>query len=93
MLTGNLLRAARVLAGLGRGQVAAQAGLPRDAVLDLESAGASPLRRDDPAARQVRAALERAGVEFLEDGAPGVRLRTAGDEGIPTQDLNAENDG
>jgi len=94
MLTGNLLRAARVLAGLGRGELAARADLPRDAVLDIESAGPSALRPDDPVARKVRAALEKTGIEFLEDGGSGVRLRTRSSrhEGILTQDLNAEND-
>ena len=93
MLTGNQIRAARVLAGLGRGQVALQAGLSRDAIIDIESAGPSVLRSDDAAARKVREALESAGVEFLEDGAPGVRLRPARrEQGMRTEALNAEND-
>ena len=95
MLTGNLLHAARVLAGLDRVEVAAQAGLTPDAVLNLENAASSALPAEDRAVRQLKAALEKAGVEFLENGASGLRLRPGDqqDESIPTQDLNAENDG
>jgi transcriptional regulator with XRE-family HTH domain len=70
------LRAARALIGWSRDDLAAQSGATVRTLARIES--------DQTAARDrtmaaIRAALEAAGVEFIEEngGGPGVRLRKA----------------
>ncbi|PSC03955.1 DNA-binding protein [Alsobacter soli] len=93
MFTGNQVWAARVLAGLTREDAAERAGISLEALTDIEGRGGAPLSADEAVTMRLVAALNEAGVDF--DEGPGIRLRAAAgrDEGIRTEDLNAENDG
>ena len=68
-------RAARGLLGWSPSRLAAEANLSAPTVKRFE--GESALRVSDAARSALRAALESAGVEFIEEngGGPGVRLR------------------
>ena len=77
-MTGNQLRAARSLLGWSQAQVAGAAGLSVPTIKRAEGNAAIAASSDAIAA--IRAALEAAGVIFIEgngDG-PGVKLRKAG---------------
>jgi transcriptional regulator with XRE-family HTH domain len=69
-------RAARALVGWSQPQLAEACGLGLSTVVDFER-----VRRDvsSDAALRMRVALERAGVEFIDEngGGPGVRLKRA----------------
>lgn len=93
MFTGNQVWAARVLAGLSREDAAERAGISLEALAEIEAQGGAALSPDAAAARRLIEALDAAGVEFLADDGPGVRLRAARDEGMRPENLNAENDG
>jgi len=75
MATQDQLRAARALCGLSQGQLAEIIGVSTKTIKRAEGAASPPASHAAIAA--IRAALERAGVEFLEEngGGPGVRLR------------------
>ena len=73
-LTGNHIRAARALLGMDQETLAEKAGISVGTVKNMEATGLGPVggfasRRDS-----VRAALERAGIEFTNGDSPGVRL-------------------
>ena len=75
MLTGKQIRDARALLGLARSKFAERAGVPH-AILKLAEAtdGECPVQLDR--ARQIRRAIEAAGLELFGDGAEaGVRRR------------------
>ncbi len=74
-MSGNQLRAARSLLGLSQVDLASAAGLSVPTVKRAE--GNSALAASASAVAAIRAALERAGVEFIPEngGGPGVRLR------------------
>jgi transcriptional regulator with XRE-family HTH domain len=95
MFTGNQIWAARVLAGLSREDAAERAGISLEALAEIEAQGGASLSPDAAAARRLVQALGAAGVEFLAEDGPGVRLRAIGqrDEGMRPENLNAENDG
>ncbi len=75
-MEGNQLKAARSLLGLSQAEVAAASGLSVPTVKRAE--GNSALAASAEAIAAIRAALEAAGVVFLEEngGGAGVRLRT-----------------
>ena len=75
------VRAARSLLGLSREQLAEASGVPLRTVARLELGEGSPQKRTLAA---IRAALEAAGVIFLEEngGGAGVRLRKSGDGSV-----------
>ena len=80
MITGTQLRMARAALKLGVRDVAAAAKVSPATVTRIESdqpANASTLST-------IRAALEAAGVEFIEEngGGAGVRLRRAGEDAL-----------
>nr|WP_240671995.1 helix-turn-helix domain-containing protein [Tropicibacter alexandrii] len=79
-MTGNQLRAARSLIGWTQAQVAAATGLSVPTVKRAEGAG--QFGASEKATAAIRAALESAGVIFLEEngGGAGVRLRKVSDE-------------
>jgi transcriptional regulator with XRE-family HTH domain len=85
------IRAARGLVGWSQADLAEQSGLSRATINRAETGAASA---DALAAMQ--AALEKAGVLFLDENGdgPGVRLRKRrrGKQSIPVEDLTAEND-
>ncbi len=102
-MTGDLLQAARVLTGVSIEDLAAKAGLPPKVVGSLEDRGeaevdvGSVTPADEQVLTRLRRALEGAGVEFLEGGTPGVRLRPSAangelEEGLPVDEITAQND-
>ncbi|WP_424135138.1 helix-turn-helix domain-containing protein [Roseomonas chloroacetimidivorans] len=76
LLTGAQIRAARAFVGWSARELSEKAGLSLSTVQRAEGADGVPsVTRANLAA--IRAALEAAGVEFIErnGGGPGVRLR------------------
>jgi transcriptional regulator with XRE-family HTH domain len=71
------VRAARGLLGWSQDQLADTSGVPKRTLARLELGEGSPQRRTLTA---IRAALEAAGVEFIDQngGGPGVRLSCSG---------------
>lgn len=74
LTTGNQLRAARSLVDMGQGALAEAAGVNVNTISSMEKRGANTLSSGLDVIRKVQAALEAAGVEFLNHGQPGVRL-------------------
>ena len=77
MITGKQIREARALMGLQRSKFAEKAGVPH-AILKLAEMtdGECPVQVDR--ARQIRRAIEAAGLELFGEGsAAGVRRRAA----------------
>jgi len=70
------MRAARALAGIGQRELAARAKVAIGTIRRMESFD-SEIQAYAGTIRKVQAALERAGLEFLNDEQPGVRLRKA----------------
>ncbi len=95
--TGRQIAAARTLAGLTQGELAAGANISVPTLKRMEaSAGAAVGMANNLDA--VTRALEAAGVIFQAEGeviagGPGVRLRAVEDHGRRPEDLNASNDG
>ncbi|TCT02414.1 transcriptional regulator [Aquabacter spiritensis] len=81
------IAAACALLGLTRSELSARAGV-EDAIL----AGLDRAPPDDILIETLRQTLEAAGVDFIDGGAPGVRLRPP-PEGLRADQLNASNDG
>lgn len=75
--TGNQLRAARALAGVEQKWLADKSGVSINTIRNMEARGAEPITSGAMTVRKVQIALEEAGVEFLNHGQPGVRLRKA----------------
>lgn len=73
-LTAAQCRGARGLLGLTQPALAAEAGLGLSTIVDFERARRSV---SSEAIQAIRKALERAGIEFIDEngGGPGVRLR------------------
>ncbi len=84
--SGRQIAAALALLGKSRAELATAGG-----VSELEIAAAESGAAGDAALDEVRRALEAAGIEFLDGGAPGVRLRPETSSLRPS-DLNASND-
>ena len=74
LVTGNQLKAARALLGVEQVDLAARADLHVNTIRKMEGKGASEITSGADIVRRVQAALEAAGVEFLNHGRPGVRL-------------------
>ena len=94
LVTGYQLAAARALIGLKRATLARRANVSADDVAGMEAAKAGPIGGAVENVQAVQAALEASGVEFLNHGQPGVRLRNGVDSSasIAVEDLNSEND-
>lgn len=69
------VRAARALLDWSRERLADVSGVPERTLARFEAEEGSPQQRTFTA---IRAALESAGVEFMDGDAPGVRLRSLG---------------
>lgn len=76
-MTGNQLKAARALVGWEQAQLAEAATVSVNTVRNMEAAGADPVRGRLDTLGKLQAALEAAGVIFIEENGegPGVRLR------------------
>lgn len=75
LTTGNQLKAARALAGMEQKEVAEAAGVNVNTIRNMEASAASPIAGRAQSVQAVQRALERAGIEFLNHGNPGVRFR------------------
>ena len=75
LTTGNQLKAARALAGMDQGQLGEKAGLSINTISAMEKKGAGSLTSGLPTIRAVMDVLEAEGIEFLNHGRPGVRLK------------------
>ena len=74
MITGRQLRAARVLLGIEQIELAKLAGVAIGTIRRMESFDGEIGSRTGTLSLVTRA-MEKAGVEFLNDGQPGVRMR------------------
>ncbi|MDX0631828.1 helix-turn-helix domain-containing protein [Sinorhizobium medicae] len=74
LTTGNQLKAARALAGLEQKDVAEKAGVNVNTIRNMEAAGAGQIAGRAQNVQNVQRVLEKAGIEFLNHGQPGVRL-------------------
>lgn len=90
-VNGRQIKAARALVGWRRKDLAERAGMSAATVKVVESEADDGESLADTRER-LRHTLSAAGIEFLNGGAPGVRL-VPKDEGIRPEDLNASNDG
>jgi transcriptional regulator with XRE-family HTH domain len=75
LTTGNQLKAARALAGLSQNQLATESGLNVTTISAMEGKGAGTLGSGLDTIKAVMDALEAAGVEVLNHGQPGCRLK------------------
>ncbi len=79
LTTGNQLKAARAMAEMDQNALADAAGVNVNTIRNMEAKGSGILTSSMEVVRRVQMALEAAGVEFLNHGRPGVRLK--GEEG------------
>jgi transcriptional regulator with XRE-family HTH domain len=75
LTTGYQLAAARALVGMDQTDLAERAGFSANTIRSMEKSGAGPIAGRSANVYAVQRALEAAGVEFLNHGQPGVRLR------------------
>ena len=75
LTTGNQLRAARALAGVEQTTLADKAGVHVNTIRKIEGKAAAEITSAADVVRRIQQALEAEGIEFLNHGAPGVRLR------------------
>ena len=70
------IKAARALLAWSQEELAAASGVSIPTIKRLE-AGDGPIGGRSETASKIRAALQRAGVDFIDDGGSGVRLRSS----------------
>ena len=75
LTTGNQLRAARSLVDMDQSTLADRAGLNINTIGSMEKRGSEMLTSGLDKIRAVMTVLEAEGVEFLNHGQPGVRLK------------------
>ena len=75
LTTGYQLAAARALIGLDQIELAARVGVSANTIRNMEASKANAIAGRSQNVQAVQAALEAAGVEFLNHGQPGVRLK------------------
>ena len=74
MITSQQCKGARAMLGLSRSDLAKQANVAERTLIDFERGARAPYERT---LRDIREALETAGVEFIDEngGGAGVRLK------------------
>lgn len=75
LTTGNQLRAARALVDMDQTTLANRAGVNINTVSSMEKRGTQVLTSGLDKVQAIMRVLEASGVEFLNHGQPGVRLR------------------
>ena len=75
LTTGNQLRAARALAGVEQTVLAERAGVHVNTIRKIECKAAAEITSAADVVRRIQKALEAECIQFLNHGAPGVRLR------------------
>ncbi|NKJ90531.1 hypothetical protein GFM14_02720 [Rhizobium leguminosarum bv. viciae] len=78
LTTGNQLRAARALIGMDQTILAGLSGVHVNTIRSMEGAGSGPIAGRAENVQNVQLTLEKAGLEFLNHGKPGVRLTVEG---------------
>jgi predicted transcriptional regulator len=73
VITGRHIRAGRALLGWSQSELSKKAKVALRTILRMEGFDGAVGARTDTLGRVV-AVLEKAGVEFLDDGKPGVRM-------------------
>ncbi len=79
-ITAKHLKSARLWLGWSQMDLAARASLSVPTIQRMEASD-GPIRGTYESVSRVRETLERAGIEFLDDDAPGVRLRVRPTDG------------
>ena len=97
LITGSQLRAARALVRWSQGDLAQESQVATATISDAE-AGDGPVSVPVADGRALRLALERTGIEFIDENGGGVGVRFAKrsskpDEGLRPEQLSSENDG
>ena len=95
LITGGQLRAARALVRWSQDDLAQKSQVAAATISDAE-AGDEPISVSVADARALRLALERAGIEFIDENGGGVGVRFAKrrgppDEGLRPEQLTSEN--
>jgi hypothetical protein len=75
LTTGNQLKAARALAEMEQKELAEAAKVNVNTIRSMEASGSGPISGRAQNVQTVQRVLEEAGIEFLNHGQPGVRLR------------------
>jgi DNA-binding XRE family transcriptional regulator len=75
LTTGNQLRAARALVNIDQGTLAKRAGVNINTIGAMEKKGAATLTSGLDKIKSIMDVLEAEGIEFLNHGQPGVRLK------------------
>ncbi|MDA9396404.1 hypothetical protein WN73_38495 [Bradyrhizobium sp. CCBAU 45394] len=73
--TGNQLRAARALVDMDQGALAEAASVNVNTIRNMEASKDETIKANNQTVVAVQKALEQAGIEFLNHGQPGVRLK------------------
>ena len=73
--TGNQLRAARALVDMDQGALAEAADVNVNTIRNMEASKDETIKANNQTVVAVQKALEQAGIEFLNHGQPGVRLK------------------
>jgi predicted transcriptional regulator len=76
VITGRHIRAARALLGWAQSELSKKSRVALRTIRRMEGFDDAVSARTETL-NQVVLALEKAGIEFLDDGSPGVRLRPA----------------
>jgi predicted transcriptional regulator len=77
VIMGSHIRAARALLGWAQGELAKRSKVALRTIRRMEGFDGGVSARTETLTRVV-VTLEKAGVEFLDDGSPGVRLKPKG---------------
>jgi transcriptional regulator with XRE-family HTH domain len=75
LTTGNQLKAARALIGIEQKDLAERASVNVNTIRNMEGSGSGPISGRSQNVQAVQRTLEAMGLEFLNHGHPGVRLR------------------
>ena len=75
LTTGNQLKAARALIAMEQAELARRTGLSVNTIQNMERSAGRPIAGRAANVHAVQAALEGAGLEFLNGDRPGVRLK------------------
>jgi len=73
-ISGRHIRAARALLGWEQQALAKKAGVPARTLRHMEGFD-GPIEARTETLRKIMMVLEKAGVEFSDDGGPGVKIR------------------
>jgi transcriptional regulator with XRE-family HTH domain len=76
VITGRHIRAARALLGLSQHELAKRSKVALRTLSRMEESD-GPVSARTQTLNRIAVTLEKAGVDFLNDGSPGVRLRPA----------------